>query len=89
MEHHDFIPLNQETLRQVFSLGPTGEFPDDKIDTNDKGELKFSVGLQQGRVVLNFGKPVTLIGFNVKSARRLSKLLAQRANEAAALARKK
>jgi hypothetical protein len=89
MQHHDFTPENLETLRQVFELGPTGKFPDDKIAVNDQGEARFSVSVFNGRVVLVFGKPVATIGFSVKAARALSRLLVQLANEAAALARKK
>ena len=89
MQHHDFTDENIDTLRKVFELGPTGQFPDDKIAVNDQGEARFNVSVLNGRVVLVFGKPVSTIGFSVKAARNLSRLLTQRANEAAALARKK
>jgi len=89
MQHHDFTTENLDTLRKMFELGPTGKFPDDKIAVNDQGEARFSVAVLNGRVIVIFGKPVSTIGFSVKAARKFSRLLTQRANEAAALARKK
>jgi hypothetical protein len=89
MQQPDFTDENLDILRKVFDPGSPGQFPDDKISVNDQGKARFTVSALNGRVVLAFDKPVSTAGFSVKAARNLSQLLAQRANEAAALARKK
>jgi len=89
MRNRDFTDENFDTLRKVFDLGQPGQFPDDQIAINDQGEARYNVTAQNGRVVLVFPKPISIAGLSVKAARSLSRLLAQRANEAAAQARKK
>ena len=89
MRPRDFTEENLETLRQALGPDQTAQFPDDKIVVNDQGKARFSVSTLNGRIVVAFDKPVSAVGFSVKAARSLSRLLAQRANEAAAQARKK
>lgn len=89
MQTQDFTDQNLETLRQALDPDQVAQFPDDKIAVNDQGKARFGVSVLNGRVVLAFDKPVSAIGFSVKAARSLGQQLAQRANEAAAQARKK
>jgi hypothetical protein len=63
-------------------VGPTGKFPDGKINDNDDGELRFSVGIdrQAKNVVIDFGIPIKWLALPKKTTLELSKLLADKAN---------
>lgn len=87
MDHHNFIPpknevpaeiMQQANLRQ--QLGATGKFPDGQLSDADEGELQFSIGELDGRVVLNFGKPVQSCGFTLAQAREVAYALRRHAN---------
>lgn len=79
MQQSNSINESLDEFRKALKLGPTA----------NQSKSHYSVFVLNGRVVLDLGRPVQTLGFNVKEARSLSRLLAQRANEAAALARKK
>lgn len=64
-----------EGLARQQELGPTNQFPEGKIDASDKGEIKISVGKVDGKVILNFGSPVTWIGFTPQQARQIAETL--------------
>ena len=62
-------------------LGATGKFPQGKLIEKDEGELRFKVGAYEGKVVLDFGKPVAWIGMDPNMAIQLGETLMRRANE--------
>ncbi len=68
-------------LKPVPRLGGTGNYPDGKINKNDEGEIRFGVANVDGKVILNFGKPVAWVGMNPDDARRLADMLIKKANE--------
>lgn len=53
-------------------IGPTGQFPDGKIDPSDKGELIMSLRMEQRRVMVEFGAPVKWFALDTAQARRLA-----------------
>lgn len=63
-------------------IGPTGKFPNGKLNDDDEGEIAFRVGSENGLVVIDFGKPVHWLGFPPGTALDLANLLIQHAKRA-------
>lgn len=61
------------------SLGPTGDFPAGKVAPHDEGGLMMGITNFNGRVVIDFGKPVRSLGFTRTDALNLAKTLIERA----------
>lgn len=53
-------------------IGPTGRFPDGQIGDDDEGELAAALGVKRGRVVIDFGKPVSWLSLPPAAARDLA-----------------
>ncbi len=51
--------------------GPTGEFPDGKINFDDEGEIVIACGSYEGNVVIEFGSPIKWIVMSPDQAREL------------------
>lgn len=64
-------------------FGETGKFPRGKLHDSDEGELQLGVTVNQGTVILAFGKPVAWLGLTPQIARQLAATLIERADEAA------
>lgn len=62
--------------------GPTGKFPDGKINKDDRGEIKIQVGCDhvRGLVVIHFGSEVSWIAMSADDCDNFSKLLAEKAD---------
>lgn len=56
-------------------LGPTGNFPQGKLKSDDEGEIKIGVTNDKGKVIIDFGKPVAWIGFDPAQAKEIGRLL--------------
>lgn len=70
MSHHSTKDTN-EILKQMAEendLGSTNNFPEGKLTENDEGEIKLAVGITNGKIIMNFGEPVSWIGFNADQA---------------------
>ncbi len=65
---------------EVEQLGATGRFPEGQLTESDEGEIRFRVGYVDGKVVLDFGQPVTWLGMSPKQAKQLAVLLKTHAN---------
>lgn len=63
-------------------LGATGTFPRGKLHESDEGELRLGVTVDQGTVIVVFGKPVAWLGLTPQMARDLAATLLERADEA-------
>ncbi len=63
-----------------FKLGPTGEYPNGKIRPDDEGELVMLVGVQDGRVVMQFGIAIHFLGLPAEDALKLAAQLTHHAN---------
>jgi hypothetical protein len=61
-----------DRVAREHQLGATGQFPEGKLTGEDEGEIKIAVGVHEGKVVVNFGKPVAWIGFSPQQARELA-----------------
>ena len=54
----DFVANEREALLKQHlhdNVGPTGKFPEGKVCDRDEGEIAFAVGVEDGKIVLNFG----------------------------------
>jgi hypothetical protein len=84
MSHHSYdeksSPIH-ELLRK--DLGATGEHPDGKLNKHDEGGIAFAVGVHEGKVVMDFGKPTAWIGMNPQDAMDLASILINNARVAA------
>lgn len=76
----ELSPAETRELRQL-ALGATGKFPRGKLTDEDEGEIKIGIAYDQDTetVILDFGKPVTWIGFTRKQALDISRMLAHHA----------
>lgn len=63
------------------TLGPTGTYPAGRLVAQDEGGLMFGVTRFNGRVILDFGKPVQSIGFTRNDALELAKVLRAHAKQ--------
>lgn len=64
-------------------FGATGKFPRGKLHEADEGEIQMGVTVNQGTVVIAFGKPVGWLGLPPQQARELGHMLIARADDAA------
>lgn len=63
------------------ALGPTGTHPAGRLVAHDEGGLMFGITVFNGRVIIDFGKPVRSIGFTRNDALELAKALKVRAKQ--------
>ena len=61
------------------NIGPTGKYPEGKLGERDEGEIAFAVGAEDGKIVLNFGKPVAWIGFTPEQAMEIARMIRNKA----------
>lgn len=62
-------------------LGATGEFPEGQLAPHDEGEIKMAVTSHDGKVVINFGKPVAFLGMTPDQAIYFAGLIKQHAEK--------
>jgi hypothetical protein len=67
-------------------LGATGEYPDGKLNSADEGELRITVGVEKGKIVMSFGKPVEWIGLTPEIALAVALSLYDKATAVKAIA---
>lgn len=56
-------------------LGGTGEFPMGKLNNDDEGEIRIGITKSNGKVIIDFGKPVHWIGFSPEQAKQVAESL--------------
>jgi hypothetical protein len=71
--------LMRELLNTTGFRGAIGSYPDGKLTKQDEGLIQFAVGDQDGKVVLDFGTPVTWVGMTAQQAMDLAGDLMKRA----------
>lgn len=59
--------------------GPTGDFPQGKLNEDDEGGLQIGVTTESGKVVIEFGIPVRWVAMAPDQAIELAKIITQRA----------
>lgn len=67
--------INDLLQQEKVSLGATGNFPDGKIIEQDEGEIMIGITEVEGRVVINFGKPVHWVGLTKQQAVEIAQSL--------------
>ena len=65
---------------QKKKIGPTGEYPAGKINEDDEGGLAFSIYVQKGRIVIDFGQSIKWFGMGPDEAIALAKILISHSN---------
>lgn len=63
------------------SLGPTGKFPEGKLNPFDDGGLRFAVSTEKGVVRVDFQTPVSWLGLPPQIAIAFANILKIRAEE--------
>ena len=71
----------QADIDRILYPGPTGEFPHRKLTDDGEGQIQFSVGIKDNRVIMDFGKPVNWIGLAADDAREVGKALIKHAKK--------
>jgi hypothetical protein len=78
----DFMDGEKEALLKQHlhnNVGATGVYPEGKLRDRDEGEIAFAVGAEQGKIILNFGKPVAWIGFTPEQAMEIARTIRNKA----------
>lgn len=57
------------------------EYPDGKLSKDDDGELKMMAFMKNGRLILDFGKDVSWLGFGKKELEVFIKQLTEKLGE--------
>ncbi len=80
--HHGSTPDPKlaDILEHGEKMGATGLFPDGHFSEFDEGEIQFGVAHFDGKIVVNFGKPVAWLGMSTDQAKDLARLLLKLAN---------
>lgn len=80
-EHAKREKVIDETLMKAKdpTFGATGRYPMGEIDKTDEGEIIFDVASHRGKVIINFGKPVSWLGLDARQCAMLAQLLIQHA----------
>lgn len=60
------------------TLGPTGRFPAGALAIEDQGELRFSIGTRDDKIVFLFGKAITYLGLTMDQALHVAREVAAR-----------
>lgn len=69
-----------ETDLPAGTLGATQRLSEGQLNADDEGELRFAIGHRDGSVVLDFGKPVSWVGFPPTMANDLIRAIAVHAS---------
>jgi hypothetical protein len=79
MSHHSSEP-NHELSAAMAKL--LGEYPNGRMNADDAGAIAMQVGVESGRVVMRFPKPVSWIGFTGDEAMEIAQTLIAHARKA-------
>lgn len=80
MSHHGNQPHNAAMHEMMKKL--MGEHPNGRLNADDAGAVAMAVGVESGRVVLQFPKPVAWIGMTPDEAIGLAETLVKQARAA-------
>ncbi len=94
MSHHSDEPFfgeegpdfqrRQKLMRDLLATaadfrGATGEFPQGKLTPSDEGAIRFAIGEQDGKVVIDFGTSVHWFAMTAQEAADLASSLLSKA----------
>lgn len=63
--------VERQVDEQIMNLGATGKYPQGHLNPNDEGEIRFAIGEENGKIIMNFGKPIAWIGFTPEQAKEI------------------
>lgn len=80
MGHHSEEPFNRAEMSRILRelkdtsgfRGPIGAHPEGKLTKSDEGAIQFAVGEKDGKVVMDFGTPVSWVGMSPQDAANLA-----------------
>lgn len=78
MSHSGLNPEDEQRMRAAMK-DLLGEYPHGKLNAHDEGALAVGIGHQQGKVVVQFPKAVSWIGFTPEQAIDIAETLVQHA----------
>lgn len=58
------------------------QFPEGKITPDDEGAISVAIGISNGNVIINFGKPIAWLGLPPAACMEMGRTLIKRAREA-------
>ena len=66
-------------------IGPTGEFPDGKVNSDDQGEIRVALGVDPDKkvIVMDMGSPTQWVAWDMESAVRFQEGVAEKIDELA------
>lgn len=64
------------------------QFPEGKITPDDEGNISVAIGISNGNVIINFGKPVAWLGLPPAACMEMGRTLIKRAREALEMEKK-
>jgi hypothetical protein len=70
--------LRQKLLRDA-GVGPTGDYPQGKLNAEDEGGLIIAISTKDNAVRVDFGKPVAWIAYDADTAIGFAHALIERA----------
>lgn len=90
MSHHSsdnrfdptLVPMADDPAMHELMGKLLGEYPEGKLNRDDEGALAFAVGVHEGKVVVNFPKPVHWFAMGPELAEMLGNMLIARAKQA-------
>lgn len=71
----------KDNKESVMKIGATKKFPDGKINANDEGELRIAITIENGVIMVYFGKSISWLGFDTETARKFGETLIKRSEE--------
>jgi hypothetical protein len=57
-------------------------YPDGMLNEDDEGAINIAIGIEEGNVIVNFGKPVAWLGLPGDQAIEMGRTLIKRGREA-------
>ena len=80
MAASDMQPGSSAAFKNMFgNLGATGEYPEGQLGKWDEGALRFAVGAEGGKILIDFGKSVRSLGLDPEHAEALAQSLMEKA----------
>lgn len=69
----DMQPGSSAAFKNMLqNLGPTGEYPQGQFGPHDEGSLRFAVGAEDGKIIIDFGTQVYCLGMDPEHAESLA-----------------
>ena len=76
----DDLELRKAQLSQ--NIGALHDHPERRLTDKDEGALQYAVAQTGGKIIINFGTPVSWIGMNPEDAEAMANVLMAKAREA-------